>query len=172
MELACRGQPNPFRWTEIEHEPKAGSHSRRGQASTPKAQVLRNCLLTALTRLSKSGPLYFFSWAGKACCQPVLTAVTCGFSERRHQQRIPFNGAAQLQWCFHQCTQPTGWSKPIGMRSLPALSKSASLRYEILHTGGFVRLCTDRGRVYWMLDCLSELPSRARHGKGSSQPAR
>merc|ERR1719253_827158 len=22
--------------------------------------------------------------------------------------------------------------------------------YEILHTGGFVRLCTERGRVYWL----------------------
>ncbi|CAJ1344223.1 unnamed protein product, partial [Effrenium voratum] len=74
VELACRGQPNPFRWTEIEHEPKAGSHSRRGQASTPKAQVLRNC-------------------------------ISRGFR---------------------------------------------STEYEILHTGGFVRLCTDRGRVYWL----------------------
>lgn len=25
-----------------------------------------------------------------------------------------------------------------------------STEYEILHTGGFVRLCTDRGRVYWL----------------------
>ncbi|CAJ1344225.1 unnamed protein product, partial [Effrenium voratum] len=58
VELACRGQPNPFRWTEIEHEPK----------------VLRNC-------------------------------ISRGFR---------------------------------------------STEYEILHTGGFVRLCTDRGRVYWL----------------------
>ncbi len=29
------------------------------------------------------------------------------------------------------------------------------LRYEILHTGGFVRLCTDRGRVYWMLGSIT-----------------
>lgn len=25
-----------------------------------------------------------------------------------------------------------------------------STEYEILHTGGFVRLCTERGRVYWL----------------------
>lgn len=31
-----------------------------------------------------------------------------------------------------------------------------TMEYEILHTGGFVRLCTERGRVYWLAQNSSE----------------
>jgi len=57
-ELACRAEPNPFRWAEVEHEPKT------------------------------------------------------------------------LRTCLHRDFRTT--------------------EYEIFHTGGFVRLCTDRGRIYWL----------------------
>mmetsp|Transcript_14955 Transcript_14955/g.26192 ORF Transcript_14955/g.26192 Transcript_14955/m.26192 type:complete len:268 (+) Transcript_14955:89-892(+) len=58
LEVACRAEPNPFQWVEVEHEPK----------------VLRTCL--------------------------------------------------------HRNFRTT--------------------EYEIFHTGGFIRLCTDRGRIYWL----------------------
>merc|ERR1719253_270654 len=31
-----------------------------------------------------------------------------------------------------------------------------TMEYEILHTGGFVRLCTERGRVYWLVQNTHE----------------
>lgn len=49
----------------------------------------------------------------------------------------------------HPFTWKTIENEPKVMRRC-LLRAHRTMEYEILHTGGFVRLCTERGRVYWL----------------------
>jgi len=49
----------------------------------------------------------------------------------------------------HPFTWETIEQEPKVMRSCLVRSHR-TMEYEILHTGGFLRLCTERGRVYWL----------------------
>lgn len=53
-----------------------------------------------------------------------------------------------------QASHPFSWAsidkKPKGDHGIVELRDFKTRRYHILHTGGFVRLCTRRGRAYWL----------------------